>query len=86
MAETTPLPEAEPAATCCRTVQELSENGEDPPQSYVWTSNIEVDAPLATEIPVIDVARLVSSKDAELVVLRSALTTWGCFQVVAFLP
>lgn len=66
-----------------KTVQELSENGVEPPQDYVWTSNIEVDVPFAAGIPVIDVSRLVSSSvdDVELVELRSALTTWGCFQV-----
>ncbi|KAH6794339.1 hypothetical protein C2S52_004816 [Perilla frutescens var. hirtella] len=80
MAEALPLPK--PEAGCCKSVQELSENGEEPPQSYTWTNNIELNAPLATEIPVIDVARLVSSVDAELVALHSALTSWGCFQAV----
>ncbi|KAL1553727.1 protein SRG1-like [Salvia divinorum] len=72
----------EPAAICLRTAQQLSETSEEPPESYIWTSNIEVDAPLATEIPVVDVSRLVSSADAELAALHSALTTWGCFQAV----
>lgn len=66
-----------------KTVQELSENGEELPQNYVWTSNIEVDAPLATYIPIIDISGLISPMNAELVKLRAALTKWGCFQVIA---
>lgn len=78
----TSSPPPKPAAGCHKTVQELFESGEEPPQCYIWTSNIELDAPLATEIPVIDVARLASSVDAELIALRSALSTWDCFLVL----
>ncbi|KAH6828899.1 hypothetical protein C2S53_016422 [Perilla frutescens var. hirtella] len=43
---------------------------------------IQLTAPLATEIPVIDVHRFVSATDAEVFELHSALGSWGCFQVV----
>ncbi|KAL0345397.1 UNVERIFIED_CONTAM: Codeine O-demethylase [Sesamum radiatum] len=71
-------------------VQELVENGDELPQSYIWRDNgdygaIDFSVPLATEIPVVDVSLLVSSSsamDPELVKLRSALSSWGCFQAV----
>ncbi|XP_047943980.1 protein SRG1-like [Salvia hispanica] len=80
MAEATALPE--PAPICLITAQQLSETGEDPPQRYIWTNITEIDAPLATDIPVIEFSLLVSSTDAELKALHSALTKWGCFQIV----
>ena len=84
MAETKDLPEA--AAIFGKMAQHLSQTGEEPPESYIWTNITEIDAPLATDIPVIEFSLLVSSTDAELKALHSALTKWGCFQVVAFLP
>ncbi|KAK4391543.1 protein SRG1 [Sesamum angolense] len=73
-------------------VQELVEDGDELPQSYIWRSDntgdyeaIDSSVPLATEIPVVDVSLLVSSSsamDPELLKLRSALTSWRCFQVV----
>ncbi|KAK4431791.1 protein SRG1 [Sesamum alatum] len=71
-------------------VQELVENGDELPQRYIWRDNgdygaIDFSVPLATEIPVIDFSLLVSSKsamDPELLKLRSALSSWGCFQAV----
>ncbi|KAI3446849.1 hypothetical protein Pfo_003514 [Paulownia fortunei] len=79
-----------PEVACCKTVQELVENGDELPHRYIWRDNsdygpIDLTVPLTTEIPVIDVGRLVSSSsamDAELVKLRSALRSWGCFQAV----
>ncbi|XP_057767955.1 jasmonate-induced oxygenase 2-like [Salvia miltiorrhiza] len=45
--------------------------------------SIPLTVPLATEIPVIDLRRLLAaSTDADLSDLRSALSSWGCFQVV----
>ncbi|KAH6828900.1 2-oxoglutarate and oxygenase superfamily protein [Perilla frutescens var. hirtella] len=71
------------------TVQELVENGDELPQRYIWRDAgdygpIDLSVPLTAEIPSIDVGRLVSAVDAaaELLNLRSALTSWGCFQVV----
>lgn len=44
--------------------------------------HVQLTVPLATEIPVIDLRRLVAaSTEADLSELRSALTSWGCFQV-----
>ncbi|KAL0337515.1 UNVERIFIED_CONTAM: protein SRG1 [Sesamum calycinum] len=73
-------------------VQELVEDGDELPQSYIWRSDntgdygaIDFSVPLATEIPVVDVSLLVSSSsalDPELLKLRSALTSWRCFQIV----
>lgn len=91
MAEAYPC--TKPAMGCRKTVQELVENGDELPQRYVWRDPsdygpIDLTVPLATEIPVIDVGRLVSSSsamDAELEKLRFALSSWGCFQVPAFL-
>lgn len=63
-------------------VQEIVENGIQFPNEYIWEDAnygvIDAFAPLA-EIPVIDIARLNSVE--ELDKLRSALTSWGCFQV-----
>ncbi|KAG6413025.1 hypothetical protein SASPL_125722 [Salvia splendens] len=84
MAETKDLPES--AAVFGKTAHQLSETGGEPPENYIWTNKTEVDAPLATDMPVIDVSLLASSTDAELNALHSALTKWGCFQVVAYLP
>ncbi|KAK4431790.1 Leucoanthocyanidin dioxygenase [Sesamum alatum] len=72
------------------TVQELVENGDELPHSYIWRDNgdygaIDFSVPLGTEIPVIDFSLLVSSSsamDPELLKLRSALSSWGCFQAV----
>ncbi|XP_042003433.1 protein SRG1-like isoform X2 [Salvia splendens] len=80
MAETKDLPEE--AAIFGKTAHQLSKTGYGPPESYIWTNKIEIDAPLATDIPVIDVSLLASSSDAELTALHSALTKWGCFQAV----
>ncbi|XP_042000093.1 uncharacterized protein LOC121749587 [Salvia splendens] len=80
MAETKDLPES--AAVFGKTAHQLSETGGEPPENYIWTNKTEVDAPLATDMPVIDVSLLASSTDAELNALHSALTKWGCFQIV----
>lgn len=71
------------AASCRKSVQELVENGDDLPQRYIWIDAgdygpIDLSAPTA-DIPVIDLAQLTDAP--ELLHLRSALTSWGCFQV-----
>ncbi|PIN22215.1 Iron/ascorbate family oxidoreductase [Handroanthus impetiginosus] len=82
---------AKPEVVCFKQVQEMVENGDELPHRYIWSdmnSNygpVDLNVPPATEIPVIDVGRLVSSSSAmddELVKLRSALSSWGCFQAV----
>ncbi|XP_057767954.1 protein SRG1-like [Salvia miltiorrhiza] len=78
-------PSIKPEAACCSTVEELINNGDELPQRYIWTDSgkygpIDLTVPLATDIPVIDLSRL--SNAAELLRLRSALTSWGCFQAV----
>ncbi|XP_022871571.1 protein SRG1-like [Olea europaea var. sylvestris] len=64
-------------------VQEMVENGIQFPNEYIWKDAnygvIDAFAPLA-EIPVIDIARL--NNVEELDKLRSALTSWGCFQAI----
>ncbi|KZV27443.1 oxidoreductase family protein [Dorcoceras hygrometricum] len=75
------------------TVQELVQSGgdsnEEVPHKYIWQDTnygpIDVAATSSGEIPAIDLSRLISSAaamDAELKKLRSALTTWGCFQLI----
>ncbi|CAA2980043.1 Hypothetical predicted protein [Olea europaea subsp. europaea] len=63
-------------------VQETVENGIQFPNEYIWEDAnygvIDAFAPLA-EIPVIDIASL--NNVEELDKFRSALTSWGCFQV-----
>ena len=68
-------------------VQELVINGGQPPDNYVYKNSTggvpDVHTPL-TEIPVIDLGNLKSSAttvEEELEKLRSALSSWGCFQV-----
>ncbi|KAL8037444.1 hypothetical protein ABFX02_11G040400 [Erythranthe guttata] len=85
-----------PEVWSCKTVQEVVENGGELPSRYIWIRNdrsdygpIDLNVPVATEIPVIDFTRLQlasssssSAIDEELLNLRSALTTWGCFQAI----
>ena len=69
-------------------VQEMILNGEKPPAPYICRdgdSIQEVSAPLSP-VPIIDLSLLSSStpcakQEEELQKLRSALSSWGCFQV-----
>lgn len=68
-----------------KAVQELVINGEQLlPENYIHKDSDRgvLDVPLV-EIPVVDLALLTSlpTSREELEKLRSALTTWGCFQV-----
>ncbi|XP_051138751.1 jasmonate-induced oxygenase 2-like [Andrographis paniculata] len=73
-------------------VQEMSEDGDEVPQGYVWKDKsrhgpIELVVPLAEDFPVIDLSRLLSPSTAidaaaELASLRSALRSWGCFKAI----
>ncbi|XP_022870204.1 probable 2-oxoglutarate-dependent dioxygenase ANS [Olea europaea var. sylvestris] len=62
-------------------VQELVENGIEFPNNYIWESpnfgTIDASVPLG-DIPVIDISQLKYSDHQ----LRSALSSWGCFQAV----
>ncbi|CAN1774758.1 Jasmonate-induced oxygenase 4 [Linum perenne] len=69
-------------------VQELAICGQDPPQIYNYSGTgagaLNASVPLV-EIPVVDVGRLISSPSTdseELQKLCSALSSWGCFQVL----
>lgn len=67
-----------------KTVQELVFEGDEVPKEYshVECGELPNDAFPYMEIPTIDVGLLGSSSTAdELQKLRSALSTWGCFQV-----
>lgn len=64
-----------------------SANANEVPEAYVWKGSsssefgpIDLSVPLATHVPVIDFAQLRSP--AELQNLRSALSSWGCFQAI----
>ncbi|GFQ01781.1 protein srg1 [Phtheirospermum japonicum] len=71
-----------------KTVQELVEDGDELPDVYIWRDSnsdycygpVDPNLALTAEIPVIDVTQLDSS--SELLKLRSAVTSWGCFQAV----
>ncbi|EEF28154.1 oxidoreductase, putative [Ricinus communis] len=66
-------------------VQELSNNGEEPSAKFFHNGNdagiSDVSVPLI-EIPVVDIGLLTSpsTKKGELQKLQLALTSWGCFQ------
>lgn len=70
-------------------VQEMVLNGEEPPAPYICRdgdSIQEVSAPLSP-VPIIDLGLLSSStpyakQEEELQKLRSALSSWGCFQAI----
>ncbi|POO01322.1 Oxoglutarate/iron-dependent dioxygenase [Trema orientale] len=65
-----------------KTVQELAFRGEEVPENYIYKDGYSGDtnAPVM-EIPVIDIGLLGTSAE-ELERLKSALSTWGCFQGV----
>lgn len=67
-----------------RSVQELVINGEQLPENYIYPDgDYEVidDSLPTVDIPVIDLS-LLSSSSEELNKLRSALSSWGCFQAI----
>ncbi|KVH93750.1 protein SRG1-like [Cynara cardunculus var. scolymus] len=77
-----------------KTAQQMAIDGDQPPSKYIFNNNtiyanfgpLETSPPFAP-VPIIDVTRLSSTSDqndrkTELAKLRSALTTWGCFQAV----
>ncbi|XP_076918023.1 flavonol synthase/flavanone 3-hydroxylase-like [Bidens hawaiensis] len=72
--------------------RQMAMDGDLPPPKYIANNNtkfgpIETSPPFAP-VPVIDISLLISSSKqeddqlTELAKLRSALTTWGCFQAV----
>ncbi|XP_076910992.1 protein SRG1-like [Bidens hawaiensis] len=71
--------------------RQMSMDGDLPPPKYIANNNtkfgpVETSPPFAP-VPIINISRLSSSskqedQQAELAKLRSALTTWGCFQAV----
>ncbi|KAL5985661.1 hypothetical protein ACLOJK_027647 [Asimina triloba] len=70
-------------------VQELSREGADPPQPFIWRQNQErpIDAsPPTSPIPTVDLELLFSSdgdsRMGEMEKLLSALKSWGLFQVM----
>ncbi|KAL1563450.1 protein SRG1-like [Salvia divinorum] len=75
------MAQVSPSSALCKTVEELIDSGDELPERYIWSGLIDLSVPLASDIPVIDVAHL-SSSAPELLRLRSALTSWGCFQAV----
>ncbi|KAM3714196.1 hypothetical protein ACJW31_01G313900 [Castanea mollissima] len=89
MAESPPPPnKATKEELLSQSVQELVINGGQPPDNYVYKNSTggvpDVHTPL-NEIPVIDLGNLKSSAttvEEELEKLRSALSSWGCFQAI----
>ena len=76
-----------------QSVQEMSMNGNEPPPQYFLKENSihPMDSFLPSDpIPIIDISLLSSSsslssrggEEEELQKLKSALTSWGCFQVL----
>ncbi|KAJ0090688.1 hypothetical protein Patl1_13930 [Pistacia atlantica] len=70
-----------------KSVQELSMNGQELPQNYIYKDSdggiFDASLPIM-EIPIIDIALITSpsSSKEELEKLRSALSFWGCFQAM----
>lgn len=83
MAESAPAPAKTQLPQ--KSVQELVINGEELPENYIRKDGDRgiLDVPLV-EIPVVDLGLLASSSTSgeELEKLRSALSSWGCFQVL----
>ncbi|WCJ28862.1 2-oxoglutarate (2OG) and Fe(II)-dependent oxygenase superfamily protein [Euphorbia peplus] len=69
-----------------KSVQEIAVNGQDPPEKYFFKgSDLHLDAAVPLiNVAVIDLRLLTSpsTRSPELLKLRSALTSWGCFQVI----
>ncbi|KAF8393131.1 hypothetical protein HHK36_021372 [Tetracentron sinense] len=71
-------------------VQELAINGEEPPPRYFFRDGKDAPikaSPLLSSIPIINLGLLSSSSSSpsaneELEKLRSALSSWGCFQAI----
>ncbi|KAI3790323.1 hypothetical protein L2E82_03282 [Cichorium intybus] len=77
-------------AALSKTVQQMAIDGDEPPPTYTVKDHkfgaLETSAPSAP-IPIIDMTSFLSpsspdQEESELIKLRSALTTWGCFQAV----
>lgn len=75
-------------------VQEISMKGDDPPRPFIVRNNVygsvDTSPPLAS-IPTIDISIFspqssIQETEKELDKLRSALSSWGCFQVSNFPP
>lgn len=88
MAGASVLPPAE--VLLSKRVQEMALNGEQPPAPYVSRYDYDAtedDFSTVSEIPIIDLGILSSSEasteeyEEELMKLKSALQSWGCFQV-----
>lgn len=69
-------------------VQEMVLNGEEPPPPYICRDDDGTEdlSPLLNSIPIIDISLFSSSapirkQEEELEKLKSALCSWGCFQV-----
>lgn len=85
MAASSPPPRVE---SLSNPVQQLVINGEQVPENYIHRNTD--DGPICasfpvTEIPIIDLGLLTSSSptgEPELEKLRSALSSWGCFQAI----
>lgn len=64
-------------------VMEMPINSQEPPGQFIVKEtrfgSVDDSPPLAS-IPIVDLSQLFSSED-ELDKLRSALSSWGCFQV-----
>ncbi|CAL0307096.1 unnamed protein product [Lupinus luteus] len=66
-----------------RSIQEMSIDGDEPPQQFIVNRNSiwSKDTSTNIQIPIIDLSLLLSS-EAELDKLRSALSSVGCFQAI----
>lgn len=61
-------------------VQEMAINGERPDSPYICRDGKDDASPLAP-IPIVDLS-IISKEEEELQKLRSALSSWGCFQAI----
>lgn len=83
-----------PEVLLSKRVQEMVINGEEPPSPYISRDDGDEDASSASAsqlIPIIDLSLILSStnhhtseekEEEELQKLKSALSSWGCFQAV----
>lgn len=65
-----------------KSVQELSIGGDEPPLRFRVRDECNHSSIPIAEIPKIDLSLLSEGSQNELIKLRSALTSWGCFQAI----
>ncbi|KAL2332487.1 hypothetical protein Fmac_020068 [Flemingia macrophylla] len=74
------------AALLSKRVQEMVQNGEEPPPPYICRDDesIQIVPSASSSVPIVDFGLIFppTRQTQELQKLRSALTSWGCFQAI----